>query len=186
VVLLPDPPDSLAAWSVLAGRLRERGYEILVPQLVIRRGAAPLAAWGKPEDPDAPWASAWEQVLAVVAAAGPAGAGRVVLGGTGRAAALAAMAASHLPGPPAALLLVGPVRELAGVPLGPVLAGLAVPALVLAPTDDRETSESAREIHLAARPSCRLWVIDGYACTPRTIGARPMLAVDLADWIARQ
>jgi hypothetical protein len=88
--------------------------------------------------------------------------------------------------PAAALLLIGPVRELVGLPVGPLLAGLAVQALVLAPTDDPDKAGAAREIHLAARPTCRLWTIDGYACTPRTLRARPKLAVDLADWVGRQ
>jgi hypothetical protein len=78
------------------------------------------------------------------------------------------------------------VRELVGLPVGPLLAGLAVRALMLAPTDDPNKAAAAREIHLAARPICRLWTIDGYACSPRTLCARPKLAVDLADWVGRQ
>jgi hypothetical protein len=78
------------------------------------------------------------------------------------------------------------VRELVGLPVGPLLAGLAVQALMLAPTDDSDKSAAAREIHLAARPTCRLWTIDGFACSPRTLRARSKLAVDLADWVERQ
>jgi hypothetical protein len=70
--------------------------------------------------------------------------------------------------------------------VGPLLAGLAVPALVLVPTDDPDKANAAREIHLAARRTCRLWTIDGYACSPRSLCARPKLAVDVADWVGRQ
>jgi hypothetical protein len=187
-VLLPDPGDSLEAWAGLARLFAGRGYNVFVPEIVVRHAAASLAVWGRPEDPGAPWAAAWEEVVAVLAHAGAADGqgGPVVLGGTGLGAAAAAVAASRLSHPPAALLLIAPVRELTGLPVGPLLAGLAVPALVLAPTDDPEKANAAREIHLAARPTCRLWTVDGYACTPRTLHARPRLAVDLADWIGRQ
>jgi hypothetical protein len=188
VVLLPDPVDSLATWEGLARLFAGRGCAVYVPQVVVRRAAAPLAVWGRPEDPGAPWASAWEEVVAVLAHAEAADGldGPVVLGGTGRGAAAAAVAASRLSRPPAALLLIAPVRELVGLPVGPLLAGLAVQALMLAPTDDSDKSAAAREIHLAARPTCRLWTIDGFACSPRTLRARSKLAVDLADWVERQ
>ncbi len=188
VVLLPDPVDSLATWERLARLFAGRGHLVFVPQIVVRHPTASLPVWGRPEDPGAPWASAWEEVVAVLAQAGAAigQGGPVVLGGTGRGAAAAAVAASRLSRPAVALLLIAPVRELVRLPVGPLLAGLAMPALVLAPTDDRDKANAAREIHLAARPACRLWTIDGYACSPRTLGARPKLAVDLADWVGRQ
>ena len=187
-VLLPDAVDGLAVWEGLARLFAERGFAVFVPQIVVLRAAASVAVWGRPEDPGAPWAAAWEEVVAVLAHVGAADGhgGPVVLGGAGLGAAAAAMAVSRLPRPPAALLLIGPVRELVQLPVGPLLAGLAVPALVLAPADDREKANAAREIHLAARPTCRLWTIDGYACTPRTLSARPKLAVDVADWVGRQ
>jgi predicted alpha/beta-hydrolase family hydrolase len=187
-VLLPDPVDSLAIWGGVARLFAGRGIAVFVPQIVVRRAAASLAVWGRPEDPGAPWAAAWEEVVAVLefaeAAGGPGG--PVVLGGTGLGAAAAAVAASRLSAPPVALLLIAPVRELVRLPVGPLLAGLAVPALVLAPTDDPDKVNAAREILLAARITCRLWTIDGYACSPRTLRARPKLAVDLADWIGRE
>lgn len=188
VVFLPDPADSLAAWEGLGRLFAERGFAVYVPQVVIKRTAAPQVVWGRPEDPGAPWAAAWEEVVAVLAQADAADGqtGPVVLGGTGLGAAAAVVAASHLSRPPAVLLLVGPVRELTGLPVGPLLAGLAVPALVLASTDDADMADAAREIHLAARPACRLWTIDGFACGPRTLRARPKLAIDLADWVGRQ
>jgi hypothetical protein len=187
-VLLPDPADSLATWEGLARLFAGRGCTVFVPHIVVRHAAASLAVWGRPEDPGAPWAAAWEEVVAVLAHAGAADgqSGPVVLGGTGLGAAAAAVAASRLLRPPAALLLIAPVRELVRLPVGSLLAGLAVPALVLAPADDPDKAGAAREIHLAARPTCRLWTIDGYACSPRTLCARPKLAVDLADWVGRQ
>ncbi len=187
-ILLSDPVDSLRVWTGLARRLAARGLTVYVPEIQVRRAAASVAVWGRPEDPGAPWAAAWEEVVAALAHAGNTGRapGAVVLGGVGRGAAAAALAASRLPLPPKALLLVAPVRELTRLPLGPLLAGLAVPSLVLAPTDNRDQADAAREIYLAARRTCRLWTIDGYACSPRAIEARPRLAVDLTEWIARQ
>jgi hypothetical protein len=187
-VFLPDPIDSLAVWAGVARLFAGRGYTVFVPEIMVRRAAAPLAVWGRPEDPGAPWAAAWEEVVAILAHTGsvPGSEGAVFLGGTGLGAAAAAVAASRLSHPPAALLLVAPVRELTRLPLGPLLAGLAVPTLVLAPIDDRNKADAAREIHLAARATCRLWSIDGFACTPRTLEERPLLAVDVADWIERQ
>jgi alpha-beta hydrolase superfamily lysophospholipase len=187
-VLLPDPADSLAAWAGTARVLAARGFAVFVPEVVLRRAAAPLAVWGRPEDPGAPWIAAWKEVTAVLEHADAAGPGGepVVLGGTGLGAAAAAVAATHLSRPPAALFLISPAREVAQLPVGPLLAGLGAPALVIVSTDDRTRADAAREIHLAARPTCRLWAIDGYACTPRTLDARLTLAVDLADWIERQ
>lgn len=188
VVLLPDPADSLAVWEGLARLIARRGCTVYVPEIVVRRTGATVAVWGRPEDPGVPWAVAWEEVVAVLAHAEGAEKidATVVLGGVGLGAAAAAVAASRLPRPPAALLLMAPVRELTRLPVGPLLAGLAVPALVLAPTDDRDKADAAREIYLAARANCRLWTIDGYACVPRTVDARQRLAVDLADWVGRQ
>lgn len=187
-VLLPDPADSLAAWAGTARILAGRGFAVFVPEIVLKRAAAPLVVWGRPEDPGAPWAAAWKEVTAVLEHAGAdrEGGGPVVLGGTGLGAAAVAVAASRLSRPPDALFLVSPAREVAQLPVGPLLAGLGVPALVIVSTDDRNKADAAREIHLAARPSCRLWAIDGYACSPRTLDARLTLTVDLADWIGRQ
>lgn len=187
-VFLPEPADSLAAWEELARLLAGRGYSVFVPQVVVRSATAPLAVWGRPEDPGAPWAAAWEEVAAVLAHAeaadGPGGS--LLLGGTGLGAAAAVVAASRLSHPPAAFLLVAPVRELTGLPVGPLLAGLGVPALVVAPTGNAEKAYAAREIHLAARSICRLWMIDAYAFGPRSLHVRPKLAIDMADWVGRQ
>jgi dienelactone hydrolase len=112
VVLLPDPVDSLATWEGLARLFAERGHLVFVPQIAVRHATASLAVWGRPEDPGTSWASAWEEVVAVLAHAGAVSGsgGPVVLGGTGRGAAAAVVAASRLSRPPAALVLIAPVR----------------------------------------------------------------------------
>jgi pimeloyl-ACP methyl ester carboxylesterase len=193
VILLGDLPGGRAEVSVLAEALAAHGCRVGCVELRPLRGAGGAApVWGRTEDPLTPWTEAWREVEAArdrlrAEAGSGEGAPVWVLAGIGTGASAAAVAASRLPHPPDALVLVEPKAQLAGIPIAPILAGLEIPVLLFCPLDASEAREVATDAYLACRPRSTLWMSDGVLARPaRLFELRSQLAVDLAHWIVGQ
>jgi alpha-beta hydrolase superfamily lysophospholipase len=189
VILLPDLRGERASWAAAAETLASRGCVVGCLGLRPLRPEGSRPVWGRMEDPLAPWTEAWREVAAardrLREEGDAAGAPRpFILAGAGTGAAVAAVAASRLPQPPQALVLLQPQAALAGIPITPILAGLDIPVLLVCPVDASEARETASDAYLACRPRSTLWMTGGIQDgAERLLARRPQLAVDLATWL---
>jgi len=183
-VFIPGAQGNPGQWRSLADSLASSGWHVLV---------APVADGGRtvPEGPrwsrGAPSAQSelWRDILAAQKSlTGAAGESlrTVVLGGAGLGATAAAIAASREPEPPAALLLLSPEAELAGVPVAPVLVAMGRPCLLVSGRDDALSGDAARAIYLGATDLCRLWECDGALRGEQLLVRDPWLVGDLVEW----
>lgn len=187
VVFFPDRGESRAEWTPLALDLAAAGLLVAVSDLRPPTAEASGVVWGRVEEPYARWTEVWRETQAVVEKGRSLAGGislPLVLAGSGQAAAAATIAASRLPDPPSALVLIVPTGDLAGIPIAPVLAGLERPTLVLCPMDETPAREVARDIFLGLRREGQLWEVDALAGRSTVLAPRRQLWVDLAAWLA--
>lgn len=188
VILLPDREGGRGDWAATAESLAVRGCLVGCLELrPLRAGGSP-PVWGRAEDPLTPWTYVWRDVEAAwrrLKAEPGAGEGRpLVVGGAGVGAAVAAVAASRMTDPPAAVFLLQPAASLAGIPIAPILAGLEQPVLLIGPMEASEAREVTTDAYLASRPRSTFWMTAGTQSRPvQLIDRRPQLAIDLAGWI---
>lgn len=186
-VFFHERSGSAAGWRLLARELSGRGWTVLVPELTsLGERARTGYRWGAGETAGGPEAQLWQDVLAAEAYLRRVTLDSVrivVPGGIGLGAAAVAISASRMLAAPPALLLLAPEPELGGIPITPLLVGLESPVLAVMVRGDSPSSQVCRDLYLQAGERCRLWELEAETSGPRLLLERPLLSIDLADWL---